>query len=87
MGIVQLPNKQYAIHISTLWLKVEYLDIDYLTSRGCELWWGHDSIHINDCCCEEISQAEGLLNKLRAIKVDLNGKFPYLYGKKNTFDK
>ena len=92
MKIVQLPNKQYAIarrHISTLWLKVEYLDIDYLISRGCELWWGHDSIHINDCCCEEISQAEEVLNKLKPSRVELKGKvkFPYLHGKENTFDK
>jgi len=90
MKIVRLPNKQYAIarrHISTLWLKVEYLDLDYLASRGYALWWYHDSKYINDCCCEEISQAEGLLNKLRDIKVELNGKFPHLYGMKNTFDK
>lgn len=88
MKIVQLPNKRYAIarrHISTLWLKVEYLDLEYLSFNGVELWWYHDSKYINDCCCEEISQAVEVLNKLKCATV--NGKFPYLYGKKNTFDK
>ena len=90
MKIVQLPNKQYAIsrrHISTLWLKVEYLDLDYLINSRYELWWGHDSRHINDCCCEEISQAQEALNTLKTIRLELKGKFPYLYGMKNTFDK
>ena len=78
MRIVQLPNKQYAIarrHISTLWLKVEYLDLEYLINRGYELWWGHDSRHINDCCCKEISQAEKVLNKLKPFRVELKEKF------------
>lgn len=90
MRIVQLPNKQYAIarrHISTLWLKVEYLDLEYLSFNGVELWWKHDSKYINDCCCVEISQAQEALNTLKTIRSELKGKFPYLYGMKNTFDK
>lgn len=90
MKIVELPNKQYAIarrHISTLWLKVEYLDLEYLINRGYELWWYHDSKYINDCCCGEISQAQEALNTLKTIRSELKGKFPYLYGMKNTFDK
>ena len=90
MKIVQLPNKQYAIarrHISTLWLKVEYLDLDYLSFHGAELWWEHGSRYINDCCCEDIYQVEEVLNTLKANRVNLNGKFPHLRGKKNTFDK
>ena len=90
MKIVQLPNKQYAVarrHISTLWLKVEYLDLEYLINRGYELWWGHDSRYINDCCCEEISQAQEVLNTLKTIRSELKGNFLTYMVRKNTFDR